>query len=389
MITISDTKSTLPAIQQDDYKSFFQQEQMKFLSGTTWQNIIGSFWREMRLNVSPNDVEALVSFLRNKRDAILQAYKQEEYFVFWNRCFNSFTKQFDEEKFIRLLCIAYSDQIERTDLNAFFAWYCLTGFIDELLSRVLERQTSLAGTTINFFYNDGGEIHFGTPSGMKAESSSVEEEPLRNIIFNERLFDSNARLIKLRDIIAAAIDMGDATIMYGKPQSIRINPAIQSEWYYIFKSIEEAKVAHGKLTVSGFIEQMMEWYPMLFPGDTKEEWDKFKRKLTKAVSDEKSLWRYGKMKKVVSLREMWSKGISKKIGGTKANRIYELAYKGLLRNLENLKVEVERESNEGSKDGPIVQNIIIRGDYVAGDKHVDNEVANVSAGGIGIKNNKE
>lgn len=343
MITISDTKNTLPAIQLDDYRAFFQQEQMKFLNGTMWQNIVGSFWREMRLNVSPNDAEALVSFLRNKRDAILQAYKQAEFFVFWNRCFDSTTKLFDEEKFIRLLCLAYSNNIERSDLDAFFAWHCLTGFIDELLSRVLERQNSFAGATINFFYNDGGEIHFGTPSGKKANNAPVEEEPLRNIIFSERLFDSNARLAKLRDTIAAAIDMGDATIMYGEPQAIRINPAVQSEWYYIVKSIEEAKIIHGKLSVTGFIEQMMEWYPMLFPDGTKEEWEKFKRRLSKSISDEKSLWRHGKMKEVISLREMWAKGISKKIGSAKANRIYEIAYKGLFRNLETLKAEIEKE----------------------------------------------
>ncbi|MBQ6064549.1 MAG: hypothetical protein IJK87_13145 [Prevotella sp.] len=346
MITISDTKSTLPTIQKDNYKAFFHQEQMKFLSGTTWQNTVGAFWKEMRLNVSPNDVEVLVSFLRNKRDAILQAYRQEEFFVFWNRCFDSAIKLFDEEKFIHLLCLAYSNHIERSDLDAFFAWYCLTGFIDELLSRILEHQSSLAGATINFFYNDGGEIHFGTPSGKKAENTTAEEDPLRNIIFSERLFDSNARLAKLRDTIASAIDMGDATIMYGKPQAMRIDPTVKSEWYYIVKSIEEAKVAHDKLSVTGFIEQMMEWYPMLFPDGTKEEWEKFKRRLSKSISDEKSLWRQGKMKEVVSLREMWAKGISKKIGSAKANRIYEIAYKGLFRNLENLKGEIEREKTE-------------------------------------------
>lgn len=346
MITISDTKSTLPAIQQDDYRAFFQQERMKFLSGTSWQKIVESFWREMRLNVSPNDTEALVMFLRNKRDTILQAYKQAEFFVFWNRCFDSSTRQFDEEKFIRLLCVAYSNNIERSDLDAFFAWHCLTEFIDNLLTQVLECQNSFAGNTINFFYNDGGEIHFGTPSSKKKSDAPVDDELLRNIIFNERLFDSNARLSKLRDTIAAAIDMGDAAILYGEPQNMRINPSVKGEWYYIVKSIEEAKVAHGKLSVTGFIEQMMEWYPMLFPDGTKEEWEKFKRRLSKSISDEKSLWRQGRMKEVVSLREMWSKGISKKIGNVKANRIYEIAYKGLFRNLETLKTEIEKEKNE-------------------------------------------
>lgn len=270
MISISNAKATLPVIQQDDYKEFFQQERMKFLSGAQWQKIVESFWREMRLNVSPNDIEALVLFLRNKRNSILQAYKQAEFFVFWNRCFDSSTKQFDEEKFIRLLCLAYSDNIERSDLDAFFSWHCLTGFIDELLSRVLERQNSLTGSTINFFYNDGGEIHFGTPSGKKEENTPSEEEPLRNIIFSEKLFDSNARLSKLRDTIAAAIDIGDATIMNGEPQPMRINPAVQNEWYYIVKAISESGVAKLKISDTKFVEQMVEWFPMLFPDETPE-----------------------------------------------------------------------------------------------------------------------
>ena len=171
------------------------------------------------------------------------------------------------------------------------------------------------------------------------------EEPLRNHIFDSRVFDSNDKLTRLRDTIAAAIDMGDATIMYGEPQAIRINPAVQSEWYYIVKSIEEAKVAHGKLSVTGFIEQMMEWYPMLFPDGTKEEWEKFKRKLSNSISGEKNLWRKGKMKEVVPLREMWAKGIANVLGNAKANRVYEMAYKGLYTSLTSLKHELERENN--------------------------------------------
>lgn len=344
MITISETKNTLPALQQDDYRTFFQQERMKFLSGASWQKIAESFWREMRLNVSANDVDALISFLRNKRDAILQAYKQAEFFVFWNRCFDSSTKQFDEEKFIRLLCVAYSNNIERSDLDAFFAWHCLTACIDELLTRVLECQKSFSGTTINFFYNDGGEIHFGAPSGKKTSDAPVDDEPLRNIIFNELLFDSNARLSKLRDTIAAAIDMGDATIMYGQPQQVRINPEVQSDWYYVVKAIEEAKVAR-KFTITGFIDQMVEWFPMLFPDETKEQWEKYKRRLSKSISDEKSLWRYGKMKEVVTLRDMWAKRKNVRLDQAKMERVYEIAYKGLYSNLTTLKQEIERENN--------------------------------------------
>ena len=169
-------------------------------------------------------------------------------------------------------------------------------------------------------------------------------EPIRPGIFDDRIFDSNTRLSKLRDTIASAIDMGDATIMYGQPQQVRINPEVQSDWYYIVKAIEEAKVAR-KFTITGFIDQMTEWFPMLFPDETKEQWEKYKRRLSKSISDEKGLWRYGKMKEVVTLCEMWAKRKNVRLDQAKMERVYAIAYKGLYTSLTNLKQEIERENN--------------------------------------------
>lgn len=169
-------------------------------------------------------------------------------------------------------------------------------------------------------------------------------EPIRPGIFDDRIFDSNIRLSKLRDTIASAIDMGDATIMYGQPQQVRINPEVQSDWYYVVKAIEEAKVAR-KFTITGFIDQMVEWFPMLFPDETKEQWEKYKRRLSKSISDEKSLWRYGKMKEVVTLRDMWAKRKNVRLDQAKMERVYEIAYKGLYSNLTTLKQEIDKENN--------------------------------------------
>ena len=77
----------------------------------------------------------------------------------------------------------------------------------------------------------------------KATKNETDETPLRNHIFQERIFNTNERLLRLRNTIAAAIDMGDATIMYGRPQEMRINPNAKNEWYYIVKAVEEAGVA--------------------------------------------------------------------------------------------------------------------------------------------------
>lgn len=348
MITIQDTTTTLPAIAGDDYEAFFRQEHIKFMNGNMWKKIESSFWQEMRLHVSPNDGEELKRFLRSKREAILNGFESEEFFVFWKRCFDNERKHFDEAKFVRILVAAYDNQIDRSELDKFFSWFCLTMLIEEIINKVLRNEQSSNATTINFFYNDGGDIHFGNNTKQKDEPV-VEEEPLRNIIFNTRLFDSNDRLAKLRITIAAAIDMGDATIMYGQPQQVRINPDVQSDWYYIVKAIEEAKVA-GKFTITGFIEQMVEWFPMLFPDETKEQWEKFKRRLSKSISDEKSLWRYGKMKEIVTLREMWAKRKNVRLDQAKMERVYAIAYQGLYVPLAALKQEIERENNTEFKE---------------------------------------
>lgn len=184
-----------------------------------------------------------------------------------------------------------------------------------------------------------GELH--EPDEMQGQQAP---EPLRPGIFDTRIFNSDVWLTKLRDTIASAIDMGDAAIMYGQPQQVRINPAVQSDWYYIVKAIEEAKVAR-KFTVTAFIDQMVEWFPMLFPGESKEQWEKYKRRLSKSISDEKSLWRHGKMKEVVTLRDMWAKRKNVRLDQAKMERVYAIAYKGLYTSLTALKQEIERDNN--------------------------------------------
>ena len=203
------------------------------------------------------------------------------------------------------------------------------------------------GITINgpmFDIHDNGTVNnfFSTSSEEKQVDDS--ESPLRNQIFIEKIFDTNDRLLRLRNCIASAIDMGEATIMYGKPQDYRINPEAQNEWYYIVKAIEEADVAKN-FAITHFIEQMQEWFPTLFPSESKEEWEKFKRRLSKSISEEKGLWKHGKMKEVIPLRDMWAKQRSLGMDAAKMERIYAIAHQGLLRNLDDLKQEIAKEKS--------------------------------------------
>ena len=207
----------------------------------------------------------------------------------------------------------------------------------------------------NIAHVDKIEAHFDkdmtmqivdTKAMMAPEEKEVmhneAETPLRNHVFQERIFDTNERLSRLRNAIASAINMGDATPLYGQPQEVRINPNAQNEWYYIVKAIEESEVAKG-FTIPQFIEQVAEWFPNMFPSDSKEEWEKFKRLLSKSISEEKSLWKYGKMKEVIPLKDMWAKQKQLPMDSAKLERIYAISYKGLYQNLLELKDSIAKE----------------------------------------------
>ena len=88
---------------------------------------------------------------------------------------------------------------------------------------------------------------------------------------------------------------------------------------------------------------MVEWFPMLFPSGTKEEWEQFKRRLSKAISEEKGLWKYGTAKEVIPLRDMWAKKKYLQLDMAKMERIYQIAHNGLLKNLTELKQTIEKE----------------------------------------------
>lgn len=201
-------------------------------------------------------------------------------------------------------------------------------------------KTDIVALMKGFMAEDAGEVI----ETQTLEDEKNTESPLRNHIFVEKIFDTNERLLKLRNTIASAIDMGEATIMYGEPQKVRINPAAQNEWYYIVKAVEESGVARN-FAVTRFIEQMVEWFPTLFPSDTQEEWEKFKRRLSKSISAEKKLWKHGVMQEEIPLKDMWAKQKSLGMDAAKMERVYAIAYKGLLQNLEDLKQEIIKEKS--------------------------------------------
>ena len=144
-------------------------------------------------------------------------------------------------------------------------------------------------------------VNFGFGGGVQSASGIHREEltdSLRNCIFDTRLFDSDDKLNALLGEIARSIDLGEYNAIYGPNEHGRINPSAKNEWYYIFEALLEAGVCRQSVGDKEFVEQMMEWFPMVFSYDTPEEMKSMTDKLRKSVSHERTLWKYGESKEV-------------------------------------------------------------------------------------------
>ena len=86
----------------------------------------------------------------------------------------------------------------------------------------------------------------------------------------------------------------------------QIDPAMQNEWYYVWKMISESELLDRKVTIRAFIAQMLEWFPEVFEPIADEEQKKsFIEKMGKSISREKSRWMQSGVE--VPFRDMMSK----------------------------------------------------------------------------------
>ena len=348
-ITIESSNNNLPIGHDDIYQTRFEQEKLKFLCSKQWEKVALAFIKDMKLQVAEGDVEELKKYLRLKRTECLDAFKKSDCFFVWDKCFQRDSNVFDGGSFLKKMEILFDGEIDAKDLEATFTYICMTGSIDLLLQKAiaLEKRNSSTANQVfaqNLVFNNG-TINVNTNAAADSVDNGEEEEILRNIIFIEKLFDSNVKLQKLRDEIARSIDMGDYNNVFGEMNRKRIDPGVQSEWYYILKAIEESGVAKRRFLVGDFVNQMLSWYPWTFYAfQTLEEKNEFVRKMEKSISHEKSLWKYGPAKEMTCIRDMWARWRLLQIDFAKVERVQPIV-KALYDGLTNLKSEMEKENN--------------------------------------------
>jgi len=341
MIAMSETDAQVPALIDQDYNSFFHNAHLNYLCSQAWENIQTKFYRELLLHVAPEDWKVMGDYLRNQRNICLETFEKADCYFCWKKSYIPEEKRFDEITFIKKLYLTSDGKIEAKDLNDFFEYYCLTHVIETGLKKLLELEKSNYNGTINIFINQGEIIFEQDNIHKEEEQNSEEEEILKNIIFNSKIFDSNDRLLKLRVIIANSLDMDEYNNLFGKANNTQLDPTIKGEWYYILKAIEESEIAK-RVSTKKFLQQMDSWFPWLFSYNNVEEMQEFYRKLEKSISHEKSLWKVGKAKDVVKLKDMWARINSLNMDYSKAERIYNAAYLGLCTQLIKYKQEIEK-----------------------------------------------
>ena len=188
------------------------------------------------------------------------------------------------------------------------------------------------------------EAHFDKNMGMQI--AVVEDAPSTpiyiNSIFKQKVFNTNAKVVRLRDAIGARIKGAKLTdgggLLEDRPQ---IDPSMQNEWYYVWKMISESELLDRKVTARAFIAQMLEWYPEVFEPVADEEQKKaFVRKMENSISAEKRKWMQSGVE--VPFRDMMSKWPELQLDHNKVQQMF-LVCRDLRIALQNLKSAIEQE----------------------------------------------
>ena len=129
-------------------------------------------------------------------------------------------------------------------------------------------------------YNDLDELikHLET----ETEATSPAEEPLENIIFNAKLFNTSVKLAKLKQILGGFI--ADNPIKGEK----KIDGKQKNQFFCIYAALCSRPYVLGKTSLTDFVRQMALWFPQWVPKDIDKK--NFKN-FNKALSTEQAHWK--------------------------------------------------------------------------------------------------
>ena len=186
------------------------------------------------------------------------------------------------------------------------------------------------GKLISAFFKDDVEeaVIVDAAVRMTEETSS---ELLTNYIFNDELFNSNERLVALRDTIMSGVTCKDC-----------LDLTSGHEWYWLYAALYDAGVLETRknrenmVTDAGFVRQIAKWLSNVV-GTIDEE---RVRQICKSMSAERSKWiMNGQPLSLVDLEA--NKRRLSAMKETKINRIIRVAYEQLCLPLMKLKEDMK------------------------------------------------
>ena len=127
--------------------------------------------------------------------------------------------------------------------------------------------------------------------GTETEVTATLEEPLENIIFNTKLFNTPEKLEQLKRIIGSFICENPTK------DERKIGAKTMNQFFCLYAAVCSRPNVLTNVCMADFVRQMAHWFPLWIP--QKIDKKKFGR-FTKALSAEQSHWKNekGKLKKV-------------------------------------------------------------------------------------------
>ena len=133
------------------------------------------------------------------------------------------------------------------------------------------------------------------------EATPTPEEPLENVIFNTRLFNTPEKLEQLKRIVGSFISKNPAK------DEKKVNAQTMNQFFCLYAALWTRPNVLANECMADFVRQMALWFPQWVPQDSDKK--KFGR-FTKALSAELSYWKdeNGLLKKVTEWKDFIKAG---------------------------------------------------------------------------------
>lgn len=118
--------------------------------------------------------------------------------------------------------------------------------------------------------------------GTETDVALSTEEPLENIIFNPKLFNTQEKLAKLKWILGKFIADNPTK------DEVKINGNQKNQFFCMYAALWSRQYVLSKANMADFVRQMALWFPQWVPDDTDKK--KFKN-FNNALSSEQANWK--------------------------------------------------------------------------------------------------